>query len=95
MVGRALCAMGLACALAGILLEGVSVEIPGIALGAVGYGFATRSGDRAGQVLGVATVVLCAVSMASPRSTCPRCSWSPERSDERRGSWREILSVCE
>lgn len=51
-VGRALCAMGLACALAGILLEGVSVEIPGIALGAVGYGFATRSGDRAGQVLG-------------------------------------------
>jgi hypothetical protein len=36
-VGRALCVMGLACALAGILLEGVLVEIPGIALGAAGY----------------------------------------------------------
>jgi hypothetical protein len=65
-IGRALCAMGLACALAGILLEGVSVEIPGIALGALGYGFATRSSNRAGQVLGVVAVVLCAVSVAIP-----------------------------
>ena len=71
MVGRALCAMGLACTLAGILLEGVSVEIPGFALGAVGYGFATRSGDRAGQILGVATVVLCALSMAIPSLDLP------------------------
>jgi hypothetical protein len=70
-VGRALCAMGLACALAGIVLEGVSVEIVGIALGAVGYGFATRSGDRAGQILGVATVVLCVVSMAIPSFDLP------------------------
>lgn len=64
--GRALCATGLACALAGILLGGISVEIPGIALGTVGYGLATRSADRAGQVLGVATVVLCVLSMAIP-----------------------------
>jgi hypothetical protein len=71
-IGRALCAIALACALAGILLEGVSVEIPGIALGALGYGFATRSGDRAGQFLGVATVVLCAVSMAIPSFDVPR-----------------------
>ena len=71
MVGRALCAMGLACALAGILLEGVAVEMPGIVLGAVGYGFATRSGDRAGQVLGVTTVVLCAVSVAIPSFDLP------------------------
>ena len=70
-VGRALCAMGLACALAGILLEGISVEMPGIALGAVGYGFATRSGDRAGQILGVAAVMLCAVSMAIPAFDFP------------------------
>lgn len=70
-VGRSLCAMGLACALAGILLEVVSVEIPGIALGAMGYGLATRSGDRTGQVLGVATVVLCAVSMAIPSFDLP------------------------
>ena len=37
-------------------MEGVWVGIPGIALGAIGYGFATRSDDRVGQVLGVATV---------------------------------------
>ena len=64
--GRALCAMGLACALAGILLGGVPAEIPGIVLGAAGYGFATRSGDLMGQVLGVTTVVLCVLSMALP-----------------------------
>ena len=70
-VGRSLCAMGLACALAGILLGGVSVEIPGTALGALGYGLATRSRDRTGQVLGVATVVLCAVSVAIPSFDLP------------------------
>jgi hypothetical protein len=70
-VGRAIPMMGLACALVGILLESVSAEIPGIALGALGYGFATRSGDRAGQVLGVATVFLCVVSMAIPSLDLP------------------------
>jgi hypothetical protein len=70
-VGRALCAMGLACALAGIVLEGVSVEIPGIALGALGYGFAARASDRVGQALGVAVVVLCAVSVAIPSFDLP------------------------
>ncbi len=71
-VRRSLSAMGLACALAGLLLGGVSVEIPGIVLeAAVGYGFATRSGDRAGQVLGVAIVVLCAVSVAIPSFDLP------------------------
>jgi hypothetical protein len=76
--------MGLACPLAGILLEGVWVEIPGIVLGAAGYGFAMRSDDRVGQILGVAAVVLCAVSVAIPSFDCPGCSWSPERSSERR-----------
>ena len=70
-VGRAFCAMGLACALAGVVLGGVSVEIPGIALGAVGYGFAARASDRAGQVLGVVVVVLCALSMAIPSFDVP------------------------
>ncbi len=42
--------IGLACAPAGILLGSVSIEIPGIALGAAGYGFAARASDRAGQV---------------------------------------------
>jgi hypothetical protein len=70
-VGRSLSAMGLACALAGILLGGISVEIPGIALGVAGYGFAARSDDRAGQGLGVAVVVLCAVSVAIPSLDLP------------------------
>ena len=52
-------------------MEGVWVEIPGIALGAMGYGFATRSGDRVGQVLGVATVVVCVLSMALPSLDLP------------------------
>jgi hypothetical protein len=70
-VGRALCPMGLACATAAILLGSVSIEIPGIVLGVAGYGFATRSGDQAGQVLGVVTVVLCVVSMAIPSFDLP------------------------
>jgi hypothetical protein len=70
-VGYVLSAMGLACALLRILLEGVSVEIPGIALGAIGYGLATRSGDRAGQILGVVVVALCVLSMAIPSLDLP------------------------
>ena len=52
-------------------LGGVSVEIPGIALGAAGYGFATRADDWTGQVLGVVVVVLCAVSVAIPSFDLP------------------------
>lgn len=48
-VGHVLGEMGAACALVGIFLAGISVEIPGIALGAIGYGFATRSGDGQGR----------------------------------------------
>jgi hypothetical protein len=70
-VGYVLSTMGLAFALLAIFLEGVSVEIPGVALGAVGYGLATRSGDRAGQVLGVTTVVLCTISMLIPSFDLP------------------------
>jgi hypothetical protein len=70
-VGRSLAAIGLACALAGIVLGDVSVEIPGIALGGVGYGLAARTSDRAGQVLGVIVVVLCAVSMVIPSFDVP------------------------
>ena len=69
--GRALCAMGLACALAGTLLGGIPAEKPGIALGAMGYGLATRSGDRAGQILGVVVVALCVLSMAIPSLDLP------------------------
>ena len=40
-------------------------------MGAVGYGLATRSGDRAEQALGVATVVLCTPSLAIPSFDLP------------------------
>ena len=50
---------------------GVPAEIPGIALGAMGYGLATRSGDRAGQVLGVVVVALCVLLMAIPSPDLP------------------------
>jgi hypothetical protein len=89
-IGRALCAMGLACALAGILLEGVWVEIPGIALGAAGYWFAARSDDMAGQVLGVAAIVLCPGTCAPARCRgegprwlpCTRCLRSAKRTEK-------------
>jgi hypothetical protein len=71
MVGHVLGAMGSACALVGIFLEGISVEIPLIALVAIGYGFATRSGDGAGQILSVATVLLCILSMVIPSFDLP------------------------
>ena len=70
-VGRALAAKELLCTLAGILLEGVSVEVSGLALGVAGYGLAAKSGDRAGQVLGVVGVVLCALSVAIPSLALP------------------------
>jgi hypothetical protein len=70
-IGRSLCAMGLACAMAGILLGSVSVEIPGFVLGAAGYGFAARASDRTGEVLGVVAVVLCAVWVAIPSFDSP------------------------
>jgi hypothetical protein len=66
-IGRSLCAMGLACALARILLEGVWVEIPGIVLGAAGYSLA---GERSGGT-GVAVVVLSAVSVVIPSHDVP------------------------
>jgi hypothetical protein len=62
-VWRAISTMGFACALAGILLGGVSVEMPGLALGAAGYGFATRASDRAGETIGIRAAALNLVSM--------------------------------
>jgi hypothetical protein len=70
-IWRSLRTMGFACALAGILLGDVWVEIPGIVLGAAGYGFAARASDRTGEVLGVVVVVLCAVSVTIPSFDSP------------------------
>jgi hypothetical protein len=52
-VGRAISTMGLACALAGIVLGGVSIEIPGIAPGAAGYGLAARASIGEAYLAGV------------------------------------------
>jgi hypothetical protein len=56
--------------LGGILLGGMSVEKPRIALGAAGYAFATRSDDGVGQVLGV-VVVLCMGLVGDPSFNLP------------------------
>ncbi len=63
-VGRSLSLIGIAFAVIGIfILEGISIELPGIMLGGLGYYFGLRSQDRLGQILGGAAVVLCVVSI--------------------------------
>ncbi len=64
--------LGLACALVGIfVLDGISIEFPGIILGGLGYYFGLTSRDRTGQVLGIAAVVLNVVSMFISGITAP------------------------
>ena len=68
-VGNVLGVLGLLCALIGIfLIDGVSIEFPGIILGGLGYYFCLQSGgqggSRAGQILGIVAVVLNVVSIA-------------------------------
>ena len=71
-VGRALGLIGIALALVGILvIDGISVEYPGIILGALGYYFGLRGGDRLGQILGIVAAVLCVVSMGISGLTGP------------------------
>lgn len=63
-VGIALGALGVVCALLGIFLfEGISIELPGIILGGLGYYFALTASDRTGQILGIAAAVLNVVSI--------------------------------
>ena len=62
--GRVLGAIGIVLAAVGLfVVEGISVEYPGILLGALGYYFGLRAGDRVAQVLGIAAAVLCVISM--------------------------------
>jgi hypothetical protein len=70
-VGRALCAMGWAlgllgvvCAVVGIFyLEGISIAFVGIILGGLGYYFGLTSQDRMGQILGIFAAVLSTFSI--------------------------------
>jgi hypothetical protein len=45
------------------VLEGISIEFPGIILGGLGYYFGFTSQDRASQILGIAAAVLNVISM--------------------------------
>ena len=57
------------------LINGISIEFPGIVLGALGYFFCLPSGgqggSRTGQILGIAAVLLSVVSMAISGLTGP------------------------
>jgi hypothetical protein len=70
--GRALGVIGLVLAAVGLfVLDGISVEYAGILLGALGYYFGLRAGDRVGQVLGIAAAVRCVISMGISGLTGP------------------------
>ena len=63
-VGRVLALLGVLCAGVGIfVIEGISVEFPGIMLGGLGYYFCLTSGDGVGQTLGIFAAALNAASM--------------------------------
>jgi len=75
-VGLALGALGVVCALIGLaLINGISIEFPGIILGALGYFFCLpsggREGSRPGQILGIAAVVLSVLSIVLSGLTGP------------------------
>jgi hypothetical protein len=75
-VGLVLGLLGVVCALIGLfLINGISVEFPGIVLGGLGYYFCLPSGgqggNRAGRILGLVAVVLSVVSIAVSGLTGP------------------------
>jgi hypothetical protein len=60
-VGIALGVLGVLCAVVGLfLINGVSIEFPGIVLG---YYFGLQGGNRTGQILGIVAVVLSVISI--------------------------------
>jgi hypothetical protein len=64
LVGGVLGLLGLICALVGIfVLEGISIEFPGLILGGLGYYLGLTSGNRASQILGIVALVLNVISM--------------------------------
>jgi hypothetical protein len=64
LVGGLLGLLGVVCAVVGIfVLEGISIEFPGIILGALGYYFGLTSQDQRTQILGITAAVLNVISM--------------------------------
>jgi hypothetical protein len=56
--------LGVLCAVVGLfVINGVSIEFPGIILGGLGYYFGLQSTNSPGQVLGVVAVVLSVISI--------------------------------
>jgi uncharacterized membrane protein YvlD (DUF360 family) len=63
-VGIVLGVLGVLCAGVGLfVINGVSIEFPGIILGGLGYYFGLQSKNLSGQVLGVVAVVLSVISI--------------------------------
>jgi hypothetical protein len=63
-IGRVLGLLGLGFAVVGIfVLEGISIEFPGIILGGLGYYLGLTNQDRVGQILGIVAAVLNVISM--------------------------------
>ena len=67
-VGVVLGVLGVLCAGVGLfLINGISIEFPGIILGGLGYClgyyFGLQGGNRAGQILGIVAVVLSVISI--------------------------------
>lgn len=69
-------ALGVLCAAIGLLvINGISIEFPGIILGGLGYYFClpggSQGGSRAEQILGIIAVVLSVISIAISGLTGP------------------------
>ena len=63
-VGRGLGLLGVLCAVVGIfILNGISIEFPGILLGGLGYYFGLTADDRVGQTLGILAAALSVISI--------------------------------
>ena len=63
-MGRVLGLLGVICAVVGIfIVEGISIEFPGIMLGGLGFYFCLTTQDRVGQTLGIFAAALNIVSM--------------------------------
>ncbi len=67
--------LGVLCAVLGLqVINGVSLEFPGIILGGLGYYFGLQSGgseSRAGRILGIVAVVLSVISIVVSGLTGP------------------------